>query len=650
MGNYNHLYRVLVLGLTLAVLGAGCQGGPAAPALTSTPTPVQPTPEESTPPTLTEAKEFEFRPVANPVAGFSISYPADWVYSADEEQSYFAENDEVLRTGMPKDGAMFLVMSQSVRELEPQLTTEVTADSIFNWVALNLFRNRGALIGETSPRSFGTDVGVGAQVMWVDRETSSRIQAYMTAVETAGMATVTLAMAVDTEWNGVWPIFEAMLDSMRLSAPYVYDSVERGEIEAGEHAEGELTAGWSDQWTFTSSGDEYISVSVAAVGHRWDPYVEIYTDDGRLLADDDNGAEGYDAHLGAIWLASRGTYTIYVSGYTGAGLYEIAVARVDPQVGGIEYGEMVTAEIAELTEWDVWTFQGQAGDVVELAMKPVPSGLDCLIDLYDPAGSIVAAGDPATSVDAIISGVPLPMDGLYRVAARSTNDTVGGYELSIARLEAEGGGTIEYRETVAGTILPSQSQEWTFEGKSGDLVTLSMGALEGELDSLLTLRHPDGTELAADDNSGRVRNALIEGFFLPVTGSYTAVASAGPAVGGRYWLRVEPTPVEGTLAYGDTVSATVTPGGRDNWLFDGEAGEVIRITVIGTGDETLDGYLELFTLGAELLASDDDTLDGRNPQIDSFRLPRSGTYRISVMGYLEEDQGDYELALSLVDQ
>jgi hypothetical protein len=177
-----------------------------------------------------------------------------------------------------------------------------------------------------------------------------------------------------------------------------------------------------------------------------------------------------------------------------------------------------------------------------------------------------------------------------------------------------------------------------------------MGALEGELDSVLTLRHPDGTSLATDDNSGRVRNALIEGFSLPVTGSYTVVAGAGPEVGGRYWLRVEPTPVDGTLRYGDTVSGTVTPGSQENWLFEGNAGDVVSVTVVAIGDKTLDGYLELFTLGAERLALDDDTLDGRNPQIVSFVLPGSGTYRIAVMGYLEEDQGDYELTLSSADE
>ena len=70
---------------------------------------------------------------------------------------------------------------------------------------------------------------------------------------------------------------------------------------------------------------------------------------------------------------------------------------------------------------------------------------------------------------------------------------------------------------------------WTIEGQSGDLVTFSMGALEGELDGFLTLLDPEGTILAADDNTGRVRNALIEGFSLPVTGPYTVVASAGVA-------------------------------------------------------------------------------------------------------------------------
>ena len=104
------------------------------------------------------------------------------------------------------------------------------------------------------------------------------------------------------------------------------------------------------------------------------------------------------------------------------------------------------------------------------------------------------------------------------------------------------------------------------------------------------------------------------------------------------------------LAYSDVVSGTVAPGARDSWLFDGLAGDVVTITVTATGEQTLDGYIELFTLNAAQLAVDDDSLDGVNPQIVGFELPETGTYRVVVQGYAEEDQGDYQLVVAVADR
>jgi len=606
------------------------------------------TPEDNTQPTPTAA--VEFAALDNPVAGFSISYPQEWVYSADIEESYLAQTDDALRTGDPNDGAMFMVMSRSVRDLQSQINSEITPDAVLNWIALNLFRNRGALIGESSPRSFGSHEGVGAQVMWVDTASGARIQAYLAATEAYGMATVAMAMSVDTDWNATWPIFEVMLGSLRLSEPYAYGNEVRGELELGIPGAAELLAGWSDQWTYTSSGDEVVSVAVRAASHRWDPFLEIRDANGRLLVSDDNGGEGYDSHAGAVWLAQPGNYSIYISGQTGAGLYEVEVTSVQPEGGAAEYGQAVEGEITELTEWQVWTFTGTAGDVVEVKMIPAQASLDCLLDLYDPDGLIVAADDPSDRPDATVVSAPLAADGLYRIAARSTNDTVGAYRLEVSRLMSEGGGELSLRQTVTGTILPGETHQYTFEGREADLTTVLIGALGGQLDTSLKVLGPDGVELAADDNSGSVRDARIEGLSLPTTGEYTVVAGAGAQTGGRYWLRVEPTAILGVLAYSDVVSGTVAPGARDSWLFDGLAGDVVTITVTATGEQTLDGYIELFTLNAAQLAVDDDSLDGVNPQIVGFELPETGTYRVVVQGYAEEDQGDYQLVVAVADR
>jgi hypothetical protein len=610
------------------------------------PTPTVPQPTDTAVPTVAPAPvEVELVPLDNPVAGFSISRPEGWVYSADIQESYFAENDQTLQSGDPTAGAMLLISSMPLRELEEYIGTDPGAEDVFTEVAGNLFRTRGALIGDTAPRQFGSLEGVGGQVMWVDAQAGARVQAYLATAVVQSSAVVMFGFVEDVAWSTTWPVFDAMLNSMHFFDPQPPGDAARGEIASGERAQAELTAGWADNWTFTSPGEEYISVSVEAVGNRWDPYLEVYDADSELLADDDDGGEMLNAHLGAVWLSQPGTYTIYVSGYYGTGLYEIELNRVEPVGGGLDYGQSVVEELAAFTEWHVWTFDGDAGEAVSIKLKAEQSDLDAVLDLYDPGGHLRAFGNAAASDAAAVEGFILPDDGRYRVVARSANDTAGRYRLDLDRLESVGGGVISYSQPVTGTIFPNEEQEWTVEAEEGDLLTFSVEALGGDLDSYLTLLAPDGTPVATDDNSGIRRDAMIEGYSVPVQGLYTVVAGAGPSVAGTYRLSVGPTAVEGALAYGETVSGTVELGIRDNWLFEGQAGDKVTITVVRQSEE-LDSYLELYALDAEQLAVDDESGEGGDPRIAAFELPEDGTYRVAVSGYAGEQPGDYELTLT----
>ena len=411
--------------------------------------------------------EIELVPLDNPVAGFSISRPEGWVYSADIQESYFAENDQALQSGDPTAGAMFLISSMPLRDLEEYIGADPSAEDVFREVAGNLFRTRGALIGDTAPRQFGSLDGVGGQVMWVDAQAGARVQAYLATAVVRSSAMVMFGFVEDTAWNATWPIFDAMLSSMQFFAPQPPGDAARGEIASGQQAQAELTAGWADNWTYTSPGEEYVSVSVEAVGDRWDPYLEIYGADGQLLADDDDGGERLNAHLGAVWLSQPGTYTIYVSGYYGTGVYEVVLSRVEPVGGDIDYGQSVTGELAALTEWHVWTFDGKAGEAVSIKMRAEQSDLDAALDLYGPGGHIRAFGNAAANDIAAVEGFILLDDGRYRVAARSANDTAGRYRLDLDRLESAGGGVISYSQPVTGTIFPNEEQEWTVEPHTG---------------------------------------------------------------------------------------------------------------------------------------------------------------------------------------
>ncbi|MBN1681693.1 MAG: PPC domain-containing protein [Anaerolineae bacterium] len=86
---------------------------------------------------------------------------------------------------------------------------------------------------------------------------------------------------------------------------------------------------------------------------------------------------------------------------------------------------------------------------------------------------------------------------------------------------------IRYGDVVQGRLNDANDSEWwTFEGQSGDLVLINMQAsTAGNLDTVLTLTDDQDNTLATDDDSGTGFNSLLGPFELPDDGRYVITAS-----------------------------------------------------------------------------------------------------------------------------
>jgi hypothetical protein len=105
-----------------------------------------------------------------------------------------------------------------------------------------------------------------------------------------------------------------------------------------------------------------------------------------------------------------------------------------------------------------------------------------------------------------------------------------------------------------------------------------------------------------------------------------------------------PVPINGggRLSYGETRSGEIAVRGqRDQWVFAGQSGDRVLITVIVPA---ADGYLELYDAGGQLLAKNDDSHLGHNPELDVI-LPGDGDYMIVVRMYDDDQTGVYRIAL-----
>lgn len=116
---------------------------------------------------------------------------------------------------------------------------------------------------------------------------------------------------------------------------------------------------------------------------------------------------------------------IYDGGILG-GLETIDLAS--EQAVEIAYGETVRGVIGQGNEFDLWTFDGAAGDTVTITMTRQNGSLDTQLYLVGPDGFELQANDDANAdtTDAQIADFPLTADGTYTIVATSYGTIYGG--------------------------------------------------------------------------------------------------------------------------------------------------------------------------------------------------------------------------------
>lgn len=110
----------------------------------------------------------------------------------------------------------------------------------------------------------------------------------------------------------------------------------------------------------------------------------------------------------------------------------------------------------------------------------------------------------------------------------------------------------------------------------------------------------------------------------------------------------------GSLAYGETVTGQISDDeSLQSWEFEGQAGEIITITMeaINLADGGLDSYLQLLDPDGSVIAENDDASNATiNATISSFPLTEDGTYTIIATRFglgVGTSVGEYELSLQL---
>ncbi|HEV8544170.1 MAG TPA: hypothetical protein VGR78_17405, partial [Verrucomicrobiae bacterium] len=223
---------------------------------------------------------------------------------------------------------------------------------------------------------------------------------------------------------------------------------EGGPLTNGAQHFGTLDVGDLDLWSFTADAGN--SIQLRMNGTNVVPKLDLYGPDGTLISSVPAVAPGGGSRDAALstQLAVGGIFTVVCSSYyeNGAGSYVLNFIKIPGEFtlspgdeGGALTNGWLHSGTIDLGDFDVWTFDGNTGDNVELRMGGV--NLVPRIDLYNPGGvlidSVPEVAPGGGSRDAILTN-RLATNGTFTVVVSSYYfNGSGDYALTLAHEPGE---------------------------------------------------------------------------------------------------------------------------------------------------------------------------------------------------------------------
>lgn len=392
------------------------------------------------------------------------------------------------------------------------------------------------------------------------------------------------------------------------------------------------------------------------------------------------------APLPALWILALASIPSEVAGQTPDATAQTPQAAAQTtdfpeiRVGQSLEGFLGTGgpSLAERGPFTVYRFEAEAGTRYGVDLRSWD--FDSYLILARPVGGItdiLRENDDAAGESDSRLRFEVDQAGTYLLIVQSYEPRTGGtFTLSLEERQLPPPRPAEplvLGEPVTGmlsddsSILLSYDEEipydlWAIEGTGGRPVMISLDS--DDFDAYLEFGPMSGEEMIvthSDDDGGDDLNALLR-IELPHDGRFgVRVRPAFEGAEGGYSLRAEtftPAPVlrrpidagvgaEGVFTFEDPV----LDGGIhfQEWAYDGEAGERIRITMRSTD---VDSFLLLGQEGTngefdQLTFNDDGPDGGLDSQID-YTLPEPGTYLIRARTYSAGQRGAYSIDVERV--
>lgn len=232
-----------------------------------------------------------------------------------------------------------------------------------------------------------------------------------------------------------------------------------------------------------------------------------------------------------------------------------------------------------------------------------------------------------------------------------------------AQVEVDTEAGILFGQIITGEISNTSPRDtYSFDGRRGEVVSIDLRTIDGDLDPLLTIVDNSGQVIAWQDDSQQSRDVRIDSFRIPQTDRYFIIVGRfGYSLGttsGEYELRIDRLGVSSasgsSLRYGDAVINTISSmQPQIFYSFRAQRGDIVNIEMQRVSGN-LDPFLQVVNSNAFVIAENDDVLgsDTLDAFINGLVIEETGTYIIVATRFGQaagDSTGSFVLSLNEAD-
>jgi len=341
--------------------------------------------------------------------------------------------------------------------------------------------------------------------------------------------------------------------------------IAQGNINYGDTVTGELTAGVRDEYTFSATAGDLVSISLTA--DEFDTYLYLLGPNDTEIQFDDDGGVGFNSLISGFTIPETATYTIQAASFDdgGGGAYELTL-RLQEAVA-LSYGDMFESE----ENVGIFSFEGRTGDVIVASMTAA-SGQETTLNAIHPEGYNFAFGAYIDNQNTRIGPIELTADGEYLLTANAESS----FTLSLTRPEIV---PITVGEPSVGKFTESSDTAYfSLLSEGGRVLDFNLDSGE-TLDTELALFSPFGFEIATSDPRRETgSDPSMEQVVVDEIGTYYVIVSNDEAVAGEFTLSVTESELP-SLDDGPQVAKFNFDTNNHIFTFDGTAGQAVDIRV-----------------------------------------------------------------------